>query len=378
MMKFAVSICATRAYTHAMVMQSRRVQQCVALTSRLHGCEGHVILSGDNSAELKAIAEHYKRLMPLGNSEKGVPGWQIHLVASVKEDDSVEQPHKNHDAKTDTEAGERSEAARKAKAFRRVGDMREAAHAFAVRLEMDFVWSIDSDVIPPVNALRTMFDSLTFDEGYYSVAFCPYPNLLWLGGMGEPGKPMAEDFLPLERKLPAPLRESLEAVEKSIKDGPVSRELIQQKQKLETEARTYPPDGNIWEVTAKHGWRRRGWLDHAYPGIGLGAMVPSDWCGYGCTLMSSKALVLSDFIGFEGQGATEDVFVIAHRWQPAGLRIAVLPHCPCDHVYFEQRDGKPCYTYLRAYHEPAGEYRGHLRYERRPFAPPVVDGSASA
>ena len=126
--------------------------------------------------------------------------------------------------------------------------------------------------------------------------------------------------------------------------------------------RECPPDGNIWEVIAKHGWRRRGWLDSAYPGIGLGAVVPSDWCGFGCTLMNREALALADFEGYEGKG-TEDLFVCWNRWHPAGLRINVIPHCPCDHVIWEKKKGGSAteYNHIVAYHEQRGEARGHLR-----------------
>ena len=95
-------------------------------------------------------------------------------------------------------------------------------------------------------------------------------------------------------------------------------------------------------------------------------MVPSTWCGFGCTLMTREALARADFSSFQGHG-TEDIFVIAHRWQPADLRIALLPHCPCDHVYFERVGNASKRTYLRAYHEPAGECRGHLRIESIPL-----------
>lgn len=352
-MKLAVVICATQAYTHAMSIQARRVQQCVALADLPPCTEAHVILSGDDSAELKAIVAEYSGLMPAG--------WTIHHVRSVPCDATAEEPHKQHGAKPDAKADEE----RKRMAFRRIADMREAAHACALKLGADYVWSLDSDVLPPPNALRASFDALRFDGGYYAVAFCPYPNLLWLGGLGEPGRPMGEDFLPHERRLPARLRRCWEACEARLKAAPTAKE-HQRRTRLERRAKQCPPDGNIWEVIAKYGWRRRGWLDYTYPGIGLGAMVPSDWCGFGCTLMNRAALIRADFSSFRGHG-TEDIFVIAHRWQPADLRIALLPHCPCDHVYMERKQGETRRTYLRAYHEPAGEFRGHLRIESIPL-----------
>jgi len=127
-------------------------------------------------------------------------------------------------------------------------------------------------------------------------------------------------------------------------------------QRLSERVKESEPDGNIWDVIAKYGWRRRGWFDFAYPGIGRGSIVPIDWCGMGCTLMSQRALALADFNGYNG-GGTQDLFLCWHRWHPAGLRIACVPHIACDHV--KRRGDK--IEHLRAFHEADGEYRGHLR-----------------
>ena len=113
-------------------------------------------------------------------------------------------------------------------------------------------------------------------------------------------------------------------------------------------------------------------MDFAYPGIGEGAVVPSDWCGLGCTLMSKKALALADFNGYDG-GGTQDLFLCWHRWHPAGLRLACVPHVVCDHVKREKAlvDGqeKDVVSHYRAYHEQAPEYRGHLRVRKQPWVP---------
>ena len=99
-------------------------------------------------------------------------------------------------------------------------------------------------------------------------------------------------------------------------------------------------------------------------------MVPVTWCGFGCTLMTREALARADFAGYEGQG-TEDIHVIRWGWQPGDLRIALLPHCPCDHVHMAREGGQDRIHYLRYYHEPAGECRGHLRIESRPWQRPA-------
>jgi hypothetical protein len=110
-------------------------------------------------------------------------------------------------------------------------------------------------------------------------------------------------------------------------------------------------------------------MDFAYPGIGYGAIVPSDWCGLGCTLLSKRALAHADFTGYEGKG-TQDLFLCWSRWYPAGLKIACVPHIACDHIKHRPpeapKDAPPIIHY-RAYHETEGECRGHLRTRQQPF-----------
>jgi hypothetical protein len=126
--------------------------------------------------------------------------------------------------------------------------------------------------------------------------------------------------------------------------------------------------GNVWECNSKFGWRRRGWLENAYPAIGVGAVVPSDWCGFGCTLMNHAALQLANFDGYDGQG-TEDLYVVWRRWHPAGLRINVIPHCPCDHVIWQKKKGgaEDEYNIILSSHETQGECVGHLRTRKVPW-----------
>jgi hypothetical protein len=104
---------------------------------------------------------------------------------------------------------------------------------------------------------------------YYEVAAATYPNGLFLGGFGTPQNPIAEDFLPHERKLKPRLKHCLDACEARLKTAASEREM-KRMGRLRERVKKSPTDGNIWEVTAKHGWRRRGWMDFAYPGIGEG------------------------------------------------------------------------------------------------------------
>ena len=38
------------------------------------------------------------------------------------------------------------------------------------------------------------------------------------------------------------------------------------------------------------------------PGHWRGSVVPTDWCGFGCTLMNKRALTAAHFDGYDGRG----------------------------------------------------------------------------
>lgn len=331
---FVISICATASYTYAMEAQARRVAANLSAAGVAPSTVAIVIV-GDESRELKRIVECYKALLPDSKVVHRAVFKGSDALANYKEEAQL-----------------------------LIAKLRDEAHAIARSMGAEQCWSLDSDVLPPANALRCMRTMLDFDNGYYSVSTCPYPNSAFLGGFGTPENPIAEDFLPHERKLPPELKAEFDANEAESKalSEPPSPEQLARWDATNKKIRECPPDGTIWDVIAKHGWRRRGWLDNAYPGIGLGSVVPSDWCGFGCTLMNREALALADFSGYDGRG-TEDLFVCWHRWHPAGLRINVITHCPCDHVIWEKKKGGSAteYNHIIAYHEHRGEARGHLR-----------------
>ena len=339
--ELAITICATKHYTYAMRAQARRV------SANLAACpvDGVVIvLVGDGSPELLDIVDYYRAITPSA---------RVDLVTLPDISDDSE----NY----------------KQKAQLLIARMRTEAFTHARALGVRQCWSLDSDTLPPANALRCMRDSLAFDGGFYSIASCPYPNDLFLGGFGTHRNQIAEDYLPTERKLTPQIRAEWEANEAELRElndskKPVTDEHRKRWEVTNKKVKECPPDGSIWDVTAKHGWRRRGWLDHAYPAIGLGAFVPVDWCGFGCTLMNSTALLYACFDGYEGHG-TEDLYVCWRHWHPAGLRINAIPHCPCDHVIWgKKKNSDPnTYTLIQSYHEPEGEYRGHLRTRRIPW-----------
>lgn len=247
--------------------------------------------------------------------------------------------------------------------------------AQARRIRASSLWSVEADVLVMPDSLRVLEWALGMPQPdgspYYDVAMCTYPNGLFLGGRGDYAHPIAEDFKAEERTLTPELKERYEShkteeAEFIRKKEMPPKEWQEKAQQLGEEIKKCLPGGNIWEVTAKHGWRPRGWLDFAYPGIGRGALLPTDWVGLGCTLISKRALALATFEGYDGQG-TQDLYLCWRRWHPGGLRMAVSTHSICDHVKHEIVEGKPTGKLIhhQALHEQLGESAGHLRCQSK-------------
>ena len=327
----AITVSATKGFLHAWLQCLRGISSACS-----HHKEAHFIFSTDESQEAESAAELAKRELP--------EGWKVSVLKFPFKEDPK-------DYKEDAQI--------------RIAKLQGAGFAFAKKLRADQCLVVESDTILPADALRTMEWTLQMPDAsgnpYYDIAACTYPNGLFLGGFGSPTNQIAEDFLPSERKLKPRLKLCLDACEARLKENPSEKE-IKRLGRIREKIKKCPPTGNVFELNSK-GYRRRGWMDFAYPGIGKGSIVPSDWCGLGCTLLSQSALQLADFNGYEGKG-TQDLFLCWNRWYPAGLKIACVPHCPCDHIK-KQSDGSV--IHYRAYHEQTGECKGHLRVKPQPF-----------
>ena len=329
----AITVCATKAYTYAMLDQARRVQANV-----IGRDSGHIILVGDGKA-LEPIAKHYEYL---------IPGWNIHIL-----DLKGLGEHKNY----------------KDNAQLVIAQMRTAAFCKARALGVDYCWSLDSDVLPPPNALGCMLNSLEFDMGYYSVSMVTYPSQGgggFLGGFGSHMEHIKPDFYEVERDIPEALQKEVDEVRASLKEKQ-TEELHKRHGELHTKIRECPPKGNIFKMIGEHGWKQRGWMENAYPGIGRGSMVPTKWVGFGCTLINRRALAHAFFDGYEGKG-TEDLYVGWRKWFPEGIKMNVITHVLCDHVIRNPgKAGK--YVLCQAYHEVDGECEGHPRVRHLPWYP---------
>lgn len=239
------------------------------------------------------------------------------------------------------------------------------SHAFteARKNNATHFWSLESDVLVPPNALSVSLDVLKFDNGYYDVAMCTYPSQgggCYLGGRGDYLHHIGEDFVDEERNIPEDLvKERDDHLEVEEKD-----EAWHEKQKeIREKIKQCEPIDNVYGLNSKE-WRPRGWMEYSYPAIGKGAIVPTDWVGLGCTMLSKRALALAHFDGYEGFG-TQDLYLGWQRWKPNGLNLCVTTHAICDHVIRLRQEGDTQdYKEIKianAYHEPEGVCVGHLR-----------------
>lgn len=348
MQKIVASICATEKYAYATFAQANAVLSNINYLSLAYS--GTILLISDGCKKMRELENFYRNLLP--------SNWEVIHHAINGLDDS----HKNY----------------KTSAQLLIAKMRGASANIAKLHDADFYWSLDSDVIPKTNSLQCMLDVLQFDKGYYEVAACPYPSQgggPFMLGFGTPKRQILPNFYKDEKIVNPKILKRIELLGKKLKklEDEASKRVdpnwrLDERKVFFNKIRRWDkfiedkcaPDGNIHEVTAKFGWKQRGWLDFAYPAIGKGSVVPSDWCGFGNTLCGKRALSLIDFSGYEGKG-TEDLFIIWNRWYPNGIKIGGIPHCPADHII--RKNGG--YVHVYTYHETDERFKGHLRQDHR-------------
>lgn len=349
-----ISTFATSRYAFALPNFGRRIVSCIHHAKIK---KGTFLFVGDSSDKIKIESERYiKNILP--------HGWTFELLQLNIDNDDL--------------------ANYELDAQLLIAQLQGSAFTRAKQLDADYFWSVESDVLPAINALSTSLDALNFDNGYYSVCMSTYPSQgggSFLGGFGDYRHAIAEDFLPEEREIPedelkafSKLKEKVEnlGMPQSEKEHLDNQKQADAYHKLLEKIKEYPPKADIFALNSKNGWRRRGWMENAYPAIGKGALLPTDWVGFGCTLMNRKALAFADFEGYEGRG-TQDLFVCWHRWHPNDIKMCVNTHAISDHIvrargkdnHREQNFDK--IIHAQAYHEPEGEYRGHLRQRHTSF-----------
>lgn len=346
MTRILISTCATQSYTYALPALLRAIQRNIYVAKRsLPDVEFHVLLIGDSA------------ILPFeATAARLMPDVEIHVFKELK----AWTEHKNY----------------KPKAQQVIAQMRSTMFEEARAMRADFLWSLDSDVLPPDNALLCSHQMLAFDGSYYAIAACPYPSQgggSFLTGRGDHRKGISAnwefDELELSEELSAEwkaLCEKMDALNKG-EDRDAVMEVLKERailqKKIEKEC---PPKhkGNVFKLNAEFGWKKRGWFDYAYPAIGKGAVVPVEWCGFGATYCDARAIAATDFTGYECRG-TEDLYIIWKRWAAQDLRICSIPHCPCDHIVRIGAEKKIMHE--AAFHETTGDMKGHLRRRRLAF-----------
>lgn len=246
-----------------------------------------------------------------------------------------------------------------------ISRLQEACLDEARGMGADICWSVESDILVHQSSFASLKWVLDCPEPTYDIAAATYFNGAFLCGRGTPVRQICEDFAESERKIPEELANKLKEKQKEIDSQGAKKELVDEVAKLHKEIGLCPPIGNVFELNAK-GWRRRGWLENAYPGAAvLGAVLPTDWCGLGCTLLSRKALLRSNFDGYDGAG-TQDLHLVWNKWNPSGLRIGCNISVPAIHVKKEDAQHVAWVPFFSSA-ENERESFGHLRVSKRNF-----------
>ncbi len=181
--KLGITICATKSYAYAVKVQAVAVQSAIfeylRVKPRVEKFNLQIILVSDGCELMKELSAKYQFLLENDKIELKV----TNLVF----------PDINDDNK-----GYKEEAQKI------IAKLRSAAFNFAKTLDLDYCWSLDSDILPKANSLISMEDSLVFDDSYYSVSCCVYPSQgggLFLCGRGTFQQPILKDIYPNEKIL---------------------------------------------------------------------------------------------------------------------------------------------------------------------------------
>ena len=348
--KIFIATYATKRYAYAIPNWARRMSACLAHSS---DCEGIILLVSDKSDMVEKIA---------GPQIAGAlpEGWSFQVQNLDLADDATLKNYKK-DAQL------------------LIAQMQSSALAEARKTDCEYFWSVESDVLVPYNALECAIQSLEFDSGYYDVAMVTYPSQgggSFLGGRGSYQHQIAEDFLPEEREVPEEILKEIKERDEIIgsKGFEPTEEWFDRGREIHEEVKKCPPKQDIWKTIGEHGWRKRGWMEYAYPAIVKGAILPTDWVGMCCTLLSRKALLTAHFDGYEGSG-TQDLYLGWNCWKPLKMNFAVITHTVCDHVIRARgqetdNDGSAQdfgkVILVHAHHENEGDYEGHLRQTHKP------------
>lgn len=239
-----------------------------------------------------------------------------------------------------------------------IAKLQQACMDEATKTNADLYFSVESDIIVHPDAyagLKWLLECPVRPK--YDIAAATYFNGSFLCGRGTPSKQICDDFYEEEREIPEDLANELKEL-RSLK-SPTTEDHKKMAEAME-KVKTCIPTGNIFQLNGKS-WKRRGWLDCAYPGaVSQGAVLPTDWCGLGCTMWGRDVMELTNFGGYEGKG-TQDLHLVWSKWHPAGKRIGCVVGVPAGHVKIIEEKK----VLWDPFFVPHGEETcGHLRVRR--------------
>jgi len=332
-MKTVVFTAATKSYAYAFEACAK------ALARSLIGCgdEIHWVIATDKEETISAGARAYENF-----------GFRKPIVLEGFE--------------------EREEAKYKEQSQLFIAKMQQACIDEAKKGDADIVFSVESDILVHPKAYHGLKWLLQYPvEPRYSIAAATYFNGAFLCGRGTPQHQIAEDFTEEERQIPKALaqrirknKEAFSLLAKSKKTP--TEDQLKEAREIAEEIKKQPPRGNVFSMNAKK-WRKRGWLDVAYPGAACqGAVLPSDWCGLGCTMWGRDVNEITNFTGYEGKG-TQDLFLVWSKWHPHGKRIGCLVGAPAIHV--KKKEDEKLFVWEPFFLPENEEASGHIRVAHR-------------
>lgn len=373
-MKLGITICATKNYAYAVMAQAVAVQANIReLIREGRQVETFIILVSDGNEKMRKATSWYETNLKC----------KVSHIIRPELDDNV--PGYKPDAQ------------------KIIATMRTLSFNAARALECDYVWSLDSDVIPKGNSLVCMENTLKFDSGYYSIVTCPYPSQgggAFLYGFGNHRNYILPTVFPEERQVPESvlkrqdkIKNAIQEVEQKLsveKEFENAQKLFRERELLVGKFQRWlkriehrcPAKGNMHALNGV-GYRKRGWEPYS---LGKGAIVETFWYGMGNTMFNNRALNLVDWNGYQ-LGGTEDLFLHHEVLSSHNLRAAAVLHCPAHHVIrrrvpvqgeFEEkilRSGekkqipkfKTIHKQVFVYFEREGECEGHLRQKEIDF-----------
>jgi hypothetical protein len=139
----AIATYATKNYCYALGVVAQRIAQNIRDAKQIGRC--FFVMASDDSEEAGVGYAHFEKALSAVGCET------YRAIISGCDDDHKDKAYKDE-------------------AQRLIARLQTSAWDFARSKNPELLWSVESDVIPPENALRVLMDTLSFDSGYYDIA----------------------------------------------------------------------------------------------------------------------------------------------------------------------------------------------------------------